>query len=148
VDGIPVYTFAMALKIGASNNDAMMAMIRQLQSRDSTVRNHEAAHIGAGGGVITGGAHYTYQKGPDGRNYAIGGEVGIDASPISGNPQATLSKMALVKAAALAPGEPSSADQSVATAATQIEAQARVEAYKKNQEKLVPEPGTTLDITL
>ncbi len=125
-----------------------MAMVRQLQSRDATVRNHEAAHIGAGGGVITGGAHYSYQKGPDGRNYAIGGEVGIDSSPVSGNPQATLSKMALVKAAALAPSEPSAADQSVAASATQIEAQARVEAYRKGQQTSDSARGTNVDLTV
>jgi hypothetical protein len=139
----------MSLTVSRTNNqDAVMAMLRQLQSRDATVRNHEAAHIGAGGGVVTGGARYSYQKGPDGRNYAIGGEVGIDSSPVSGNPQATLSKMALVKAAALAPSEPSAADQSVAAAATQIEAQARVEAYRKNQEKSMPQLGSQVDFTV
>jgi hypothetical protein len=136
----------MSLTVNRTN-DAVLAMVRQLQSRDSTVRNHEAAHIGAGGGVITSGAHYSYQKGPDGRNYAIGGEVGIDASPVAGNLQATLSKMAQVKAAALAPAEPSAADQSVAAAATQIEAQARVQAYRKSQQDPAQPPGSQVDVS-
>ncbi len=147
----------MALTVSNANNDALLSMVRQLQSRDLTVRTHESAHVGAGGGVITSSAHFTYQKGPDGRNYAIGGEVGIDSSPVAGNPGATLTKMAQVKAAALAPAQPSPADLSVASAATQIEAQARLElarnqAYQaqgsKPGEKLLPEPGSAVDISV
>ena len=119
-------------------------MLRSLQNRDAVVRAHESAHLGAGGGVTTGGAHYTYQRGPDGREYAVGGEVGIDLSPVAGNPRATITKMAIVKAAALAPAEPSAQDQSVAAAATQIEAQARIEAYRAQNR---PEPGSLVDIT-
>ena len=148
----------MGLSVAKANNDAMLTMVRQLQSRDLTVRTHESAHIGAGGGVITSSAHFTYQKGPDGRNYAIGGEVGIDSSPIPGNPGATLTKMAQVKAAALAPAQPSPTDLAVAASATQIEAQARQElarnqAYEaqggkagKDGEKPLPEPGSSVDI--
>jgi hypothetical protein len=117
-------------------------MIRQLQSRDSTVRAHEAAHVAAGGGVVTSGPQYSYQKGPDGKNYAIGGEVGIDPSPVPGNPRATLAKMATVRAAALAPAQPSATELSVAAAASQTEAQARLEAYRPRQ----PEAGTAVDL--
>jgi len=119
-------------------------MIRQLQARDTTVRAHEAAHIAAGGGVITGGPTFTYQKGPDGRQYAVGGEVGIDPSPVPGNPKATLAKMEVVKAAALAPAQPSATDLSVAASAAQTEAQARVEAYRKSQEP--DQAGPTVDL--
>jgi len=122
------------------------AVIRQLQSRDSVVRAHEAAHIAAGGGVVTGGAHYSFQKGPDGREYAVGGEVGIDLSPVSGNPRATIAKMETVRAAALAPAEPSAQDQSVAAAAAQAEVRAQVEAYQKSQKKQAPEPGSLVDL--
>ena len=122
------------------------AVIRQLQSRDSVVRAHEAAHIAAGGGVVTGGAHYSFQKGPDGREYAVGGEVGIDLSPVSGNPRATIAKMETVRAAALAPAEPSAQDQSVAAAAAQAEVRAQVEAYRKSQKKQAPEPGSLVDL--
>jgi len=121
----------------------MLSMVRQLQSRDTTVRAHEAAHIAAGGGVVTGGPTYSYQKGPDGRNYAVGGEVGIDSSPVAGNPQATITKMETVKAAALAPAQPSATDLSVASAATQMQAQARIELYRQSQHK--PEPGHAVD---
>ena len=48
--------------------------VYELQARDVEVRAHEAAHQAAGGGM-TGGASYTYQRGPDNKMYAIGGEV-------------------------------------------------------------------------
>jgi len=126
----------MALSVvraASAVSESTLSLIRALQARDATVRAHEAAHIGAGGGVITGGAHYSYQKGPDGRNYAVGGEVGIDASPVPGNPRATMAKMSVVRAAALAPAQPSGPDLAVAASATQAEAQARIEAYRQTQ---------------
>src|SRR5690606_14550048 len=68
---------------------------------------------------------YSYQQGPDGKQYAVGGEVGIDVSSVPNNPQATIQKMQQVRAAALAPAEPSGADHAVAAKAAQAEAQAR-----------------------
>lgn len=56
------------------------AEVAELKKIDSKVRQHEMAHMAAGGGLVTSGASYTYQKGPDGVNYAVGGEVGIDTS--------------------------------------------------------------------
>ena len=99
----------------------------QLKSRDADVRAHEAAHMAAGGRYITGGASYTYQAGPDGGEYAVGGEVGIDTSPVPGNPEETAQKMRIVRAAALAPSDPSAADLSVAAAAGEAEAAALAE---------------------
>ncbi len=101
--------------------------LAQLKSRDSEVRAHEAAHMAAGGRYITGGASYTYQRGPDGAEYAVGGEVGIDTSPVPGNPEATAEKMRTVRAAALAPSDPSAADLAVAASAAEAEAQAMAE---------------------
>ncbi|MGC9386038.1 MAG: putative metalloprotease CJM1_0395 family protein [Hydrogenovibrio sp.] len=102
-------------------------VVMQLKSRDMEVRAHEQAHVAAGGQYVTSGASYAYQTGPDGKRYAVGGEVGIDTSPISGDPQATLAKAQQVRAAALAPAEPSSQDMRVAAQATQMAAQARAE---------------------
>lgn len=66
--------------------------LRELQQRDAEVRAHEQAHLAAGGPHVTGGASYTYQKGPDGRQYAIGGQVSIDTSAVPGDPEATEKK--------------------------------------------------------
>ncbi|MEO0746506.1 MAG: putative metalloprotease CJM1_0395 family protein, partial [Pseudomonadota bacterium] len=53
-----------------------------------------------------------------------GGAVAIYVSPVDGDPDATIDKMEVVKAAALAPAEPSSADRQVAALADAQRAQA------------------------
>lgn len=103
-----------------------LQMIRDLERRDRDVRSHEAAHQSAGAGLV-GGASYTFQSGPDGKRYAIGGEVSVDASAEPGDPAATISKMQRVRAAALAPADPSGQDLAVASAAAQIMAAAQQE---------------------
>ncbi|MDR2755417.1 MAG: hypothetical protein LBC20_06890 [Planctomycetaceae bacterium] len=107
--------------------------VQKLKARDQEVRVHEAAHVAAGGPYVTNGPTYTYQTGPDGKSYAIGGEVGIDTSEVSGNPEATIRKMQTVATAALAPAEPSNQDQKVAAAARQKEVQARAELAQQNR---------------
>jgi hypothetical protein len=102
--------------------------VEKLQKRDSDVRAHEQAHMAAAGAYVKGGATFSYQKGPDGKMYAIGGEVTIDTSPVKGDPRATIAKMETIKAAALAPADPSGQDRSVAAQAEVEEAQARQEA--------------------
>lgn len=105
-----------------------LQLISKLKARDNEVKAHEQAHIAAGGQYVRGGAHFEYQTGPDGEKYAVGGEVSIDVSKESGDPQATITKMQVVIRAALAPANPSSQDRSVAAQATRIESEARAEA--------------------
>ncbi len=52
----------------------------KLKQTDQEVKAHERAHMSAGAGVVMGGASYQYQRGPDGKMYAVGGEVKIDTS--------------------------------------------------------------------
>jgi hypothetical protein len=124
--------------------------VDQLRARDAEVRAHEAAHQAAGGG-LTGGASYTYQSGPDGKRYAIGGEVQIDSSP-EREPAATIAKMMRVKAAALAPAQPSSQDLAVATQAEATAQQARQELARNRSAAAsayadkATSPGTTIDV--
>ena len=92
--------------------------IKELKARDTEVRIHEQAHATVGG-QYAGSPSYEYQRGPDGTNYAVGGEVQIDVAEIKGDPKATIEKMQTVRAAALAPQEPSGADRSIAADATQ-----------------------------
>lgn len=108
-------------------------IITKLQARDTEVRAHEAAHMAAGGG-IAGGASYDYQIGPDGKAYAIGGEVPIDMSP-EGNAKDTQAKMQKVKAAALAPANPSPQDIKVAATASMIEMKAKMQELKEGSEE-------------
>jgi len=101
-------------------------VINELESRDKEVRAHELAHA-AVGGSFTGAPNYSFETGPDGKKYAVGGEVSVDLSTIAGNPAATIAKMQKVHAAALAPASPSAQDRQVAATAIQIILQAQSE---------------------
>ena len=109
--------------------------IDELRSRDQEVRTHEMAHVAAGGAYVTSGPSYEYELGPDGKGYAVGGSVGIDTSPVGGDPEATIAKMQVVAAAALAPAKPSGQDLKVAAAARQAEAKARSELVQLQAEQ-------------
>ena len=102
-------------------------LIEKLEKVDAEVRAHEMAHIAAGGEYITSGATFSYQQGPDGKKYAVGGEVSIDTASEPGDPEATLQKMRRVRAAALAPAQPSSQDLKVASNAASQAAKAMAE---------------------
>lgn len=110
------------------------AEIEKLRKRDQEVRAHEQAHIAAAGGLAKGGATFSVQRGPDGKEYAVGGEVNIDTSPIAGNPEATIRKAQQIRAAALAPADPSPQDRAVAASANGLEAQARQELHNEKRE--------------
>lgn len=99
----------------------------ELKQRDAEVKAHEQAHASVGGNLAS-APSYQFEIGPDGRQYAVAGEVNIDLAVVPGDPQATIVKMQKVKAAALAPLEPSAADRQVATEAAQriLEAQAEL----------------------
>jgi hypothetical protein len=112
-------------------------VVQKLKERDREVKAHEQAHLAAAGGLAKGGASYTYQVGPDGGQYAVGGEVQIELSGGS-TPQETIAKMQQVRRAALAPAEPSSQDISVANAATKIEAEARAQLREQQTEAAKP----------
>ena len=107
-----------------------------LRQRDAQVRRHEQAHLVAAGQHAIGGAQYTYQVGPDGKRYAIGGEVQVDMAPVQGDPEATLRKAQQLQQAALAPVDPSGADRSVAVAAAQMAQEARQEIQEENREEM------------
>lgn len=109
-------------------------LIRELSNRDREVRAHEQAHA-AVGGQYAGAPTYQFQRGPDGVNYAVGGEVRIDISPAA-TPEETIRKMQVVRAAALAPLEPSPQDRSVAAQAAAQLAQAQAELASSEAENV------------
>ncbi|WP_052761077.1 putative metalloprotease CJM1_0395 family protein [Sedimenticola thiotaurini] len=122
--------------------------LRALQQRDREVRAHEQAHLSAAGRFAVSGANFDFQRGPDGRLYAVGGDVRIDASPVPGDPQATLEKAEALHRAALAPSEPSAQDRRVAAQASRMAAAARAEIQQAARENLATtgpadETGTT-----
>lgn len=116
---------------GKPLTDEQKKKIEELKQTDQKVKAHEMAHKSVGGD-IAGGISYSYTKGPDGQNYATGGEVPIDTSEIPGKPQATIQKAQKIRAAAMAPAEPSGQDQAVAAKATQMETKARSEAARQS----------------
>ena len=122
--------------------------VEELKQRDRDVRALEQAHVAAAGPYALSGPTYEYHQGPDGNRYAVGGEVQIDTSPVEGDPEATIEKARVVRAAALAPANPSVQDHAVAAAATQMESKARTEVTrKKYEENEEGEPSETLSST-
>jgi len=114
-------------------------VVDELQQRDTEVRRHEQAHLATAGPYAAGGPTFTYQKGPDGRTYATGGEVPIDTSPVANDPEATIIKAQTIRRAALSPAEPSAQDRSVASSAGKLEAEARKELREQQEQKSAPE---------
>lgn len=118
------------------------AQVEKLKDRDDEVRAHEAAHA-ATGGSYAGSPSFEYQTGPDGKRYAVGGEVSIDAAPIEGDPQASIQKLRTVQAAALAPVEPSDQDRKVAQQAAAALREAEAEASAERLEEFKEQTGET-----
>ena len=113
-------------------NEADQARLRELKARDREVRAHEQAHLAAAGSLAQGGPSYSYERGPDQRLYAVGGEVQIDTSEVQGDPAATLRKAQIIRRAALAPNNPSAQDRSVAAAASQMASAASAELAQQD----------------
>ena len=135
---------AAGTRPGARAEEAEQNELARLKARDREVRLHERAHQTAGG-AQAGAASFSFEKGPDGRSYAVEGEVPIDASPVRGDPEATIEKMQQVKRAALAPSQPSGQDRKVAARADAEVARARAEARTKGDgEDAAAPPGGRL----
>jgi len=114
--------------------------VQELKKIDREVRAHERAHRAAGG-TLTGGAQFTYTRGPAGQQSATGGEVSIDTGREQ-SAAATAAKMEAVIRAALAPANPSSQDIAVAAQARQVlnevAQEAREERLNLNEPKNTP----------
>ncbi len=110
--------------------------VSELKARDAEVRAHERAHVAAAGGHTKGGIKYETQRGPDNKEYAVGGHVNIDTAPIEGDPERTIRKAETVRRAALAPAEPSGADRGVAAAAANTAQAARAQLAEEARVEL------------
>jgi hypothetical protein len=122
-------------------NQAKAMYIDRLQSVDAEVRAHERAHMAAADGYARGGPHYNYIIGPDGKLYAVGGSIQVDLSPVPGNPEATIRKARIIRRAAYAVMDPSSADMQVAARAYRMEMQAQRELERERSEKTEEQEG-------
>ncbi|MFT6896716.1 MAG: hypothetical protein ACJA13_001119 [Paraglaciecola sp.] len=119
----------------AQQEQQKTAEIAELKQRDAEVRTHEQAHASLGGQHAA-APQYDYTNGPDGRRYAVDGEVSIDITQEK-SPEETIRKMQQVKAAALAPAEPSAQDLKVASEASQKTIEARNEISAQRSEDIV-----------
>jgi hypothetical protein len=108
--------------------------VAKLRMIDIKVKAHELAHSTVGG-QYAGAPHYQFVLGPDGKLYAVAGDVPIDVSP-EDTPEKTIRKMQQVIAAALAPADPSPQDIQVASIAAKILAEAISELNRNEREKL------------
>ncbi|MGE5353364.1 MAG: putative metalloprotease CJM1_0395 family protein [Acidobacteriota bacterium] len=122
-------------------------IVEELEKIDRQVQQHEAAHQAAAGELFR-GKSFTYRVGPDGKRYAVSGEVHIDTSASSLNPKATIAKMERIRRAASAPNDPSAQDMAVAAEAAKIEANAKAQLQEQyfsnaNGQKAPPPPVTS-----
>ncbi len=108
--------------------------VAELKKIDREVRVHEQAHVNRAGPYATGAPSYRYVTGPDGKQYAVAGEVKIDTAP-EADPEATLRKAEAVQAAAVAPAEPSSQDRIIAAKAAQMAREAKQELKKEEKDQ-------------
>lgn len=136
--GKPRSTTEEAPKTQAPASDLSEAdkeRVQELQARDREVRAHEQAHARVGG-QHAGSPQYEFERGPDGKSYAVGGSVSISTAPVPGDPAATVRKMEQVKRAALAPAEPSGQDRRVAAEADAKRTDARAELAEVRREEM------------
>ncbi len=118
---------------------------RRLEDRDAKVRAHEAAHLNAAGSQAAGLPSYTYQTGPDGRAYAVGGSVNISISQ-TGDPEHDARQADTAQRAALAAGDASAADLNTAQQASGMAARARQRGLSQYQTEAQAAPLTDLFI--
>ena len=108
--------------------------VAELKTTDAEVKAHENAHKAAAAGLRTSAPNYEYETGPDGKKYAVAGDVNISYQT-SSDPEVNLKNAQQLKAAALAPAEPSSQDRKVAMKAEREIAKARQEIQEEELKK-------------
>ncbi len=87
-----------------------LRVLEKFKNSDSRIRNHEQAHVASG--TATTPISYKYQMGPDGKMYAVGGEVRLDTS-IPDDPKAAAFKLKQIQEASNAPSDMSGADAQI-----------------------------------
>lgn len=119
----------------ANLTEQELATLQKLKARDIEVRNHEQAHQAVGGQYAS-APSYDFERGPDGKNYAVSGEVSIRLPSQADEPAQVIRHADQVIRAALAPAEPSAQDRRVAAQATQAKVEAQQRLREQQQEEL------------
>ena len=107
--------------------------VSELKTTDAEVKAHENAHKAAAAGLSTSAPNYEYETGPDGKKYAVAGDVNVSYQS-SSNPEVNLKNAQQLRAAALAPADPSSQDRKVAMQAEREIAQAKQEIMEEQRQ--------------
>jgi len=87
-------------------------VLEKFKQADANIRSHEQVHASIG--QTTAPISYNYQKGPDGKMYAVGGSVRLDTS-IPSDPKAAAFKLDQIQKAAIGTADASGADMGIAT---------------------------------
>jgi len=143
-DNTQTLTHLSSTKSYSELSDQEKAEVRRLKALDEHVHQHEEAHKQAAGELAVGTPNYQYTTGPDGKRYAIAGDVKIETSKDSRGPAETITKAIKIKKAALAPSDPSSQDRNVAAQAMQMEQQAQVELSQQKTDNSKRLNGTVI----
>lgn len=100
----------------ASNVDEkdFQRVLEKFKNTDAKIRSHEQIHASIG--HTTTPISYTYQEGPDGKMYAVGGHVRLDTS-IPDDPKAAQFKLDQIRKSASAPVDSSGADSMISSQA-------------------------------
>jgi hypothetical protein len=108
-------------------------VLNKFKNTDSQIRNHEQLHSSMTN--TTTPISYKYQVGPDGKMYAVGGEVRLDTS-MPQNPKEALHKLDQIQKASSVVGM-SIADSSIISSANLMKQflQIQIENQKANSEK-------------
>ena len=133
------------LALDQALTSAEVEQVKALKERDAEVKRHEQAHAAAGG-ATTGAPSYTYTTGPDGRQYAVAGEVSVRFSSKS-DPEKVIAEAKQIKRAATAPAEPSAQDYAVAREADQRIAYAQQELIERALEAKTEAAGNDTSIS-
>jgi hypothetical protein len=116
------------------------AELRRLQARDARIRAKEMARLGAAGSLALSGARFRFEVGPDGRQYAVDGEVRVDTA-YEGDPERNLEKARQLQVTALAGPNLMSTDPALSALARRLALMAYADlARRENLEELHGKP--------
>jgi hypothetical protein len=107
------------------------AVVQKLKTMDSRVRMQERSQAAAGAN-LSGSPIYDYRTGPDGRRYAVAGEVAI-AVRAGATPEATIGRARSARSVALGSARPSLGERAAAESARRLEQLARHEMSEATQ---------------
>ncbi|BFU77975.1 hypothetical protein ALC152_11900 [Arcobacter sp. 15-2] len=98
--------------INKYDDDDFARVLEKFKNKDAEIRTHEQVHASIGHTTVP--ISYSYQQGPDGKMYAVGGSVRLETS-MPDDPKAAAFKLDMLQKAASAPSNTSGADNAIAS---------------------------------